>query len=353
MKRSVVLSVVVLVVLLAAGRASGHLCDNVWRQANKLIIKPEVTSLVIKDKATFKVYLQSNMDANPIAKNVRLVGTSEAFDIRVEPADGHRIKHGVRYTYEVTLSLKPAFRSGDHPIHFDAMVEDLTGKPRLMRSYTLGIAAKKGKTEVRLSEKAPIFAGEAPKIDGLLTEECWKNALLLQTTSNTQGGKSALRTIALLTSDGKDIYVAMSAAGEQPKSKVSPNPQDSVSVLFAPPAAKGKEAVRFKVTAAGDVVLYSVRGGRQIKMTKTAVAKTGLQAAVTKSETAWYAELRIPVTFLGVSRTIEGMKWRVNIVRENVENPVETSFWSGTSENYLKVQGFGDVAFSRWASCSV
>lgn len=75
---------ILFVVAVSARTAHAHLCDNVWRQADKLVFKPEVTQLVVKDKASFKIHVQSNMDRG-IAKNMRLVGKSEAFDVSVEP----------------------------------------------------------------------------------------------------------------------------------------------------------------------------------------------------------------------------------------------------------------------------
>ena len=335
MKRLIVVCAVLAVLLTASG-AFGHLCDNVWRQADKLVIKPEVTSLVIKDKARFKIYMQSNMD-RAIAKNVRLIGSSEAFDIGVEPAGGHNVKPGIRYTYEVALKLKPGFKSGDHLISFDAIVGD-----RLMRSYSLSMDAKKGKAQIRLSGKAPMFSGEAPVIDAKLIEDCWKNALLLQPTSNSQGKKPELRTIALLTSDGNSIYVSMSAAGKSLKSKVTPDPKDSLAVLLmAPGSVRG---YKFKVTAAGELIFTTLSGGGEKKLD---AARAGVRAAVSDSETAWYAELVIPVSALGIKGGVEGKKWRVNIIRENVKDPAEVSFWSGTPGDYLKSQGCGDVVFSR------
>ena len=269
MKRLIVVCAVLAVLLTASG-AFGHLCDNVWRQADKLVIKPEVTSLVIKDKATFKIYMQSNMD-RAIAKNVRLIGNSKAFDIEVEPTIGHNVKPGIRYTYEVTLKLKPDFKSGDHLISFDAIVGD-----RLMRSYPpLRMGAKKGKAQIRLSEKAPMFSGETPVIDGHLKEDCWKNALLLQPTSNSQGKKPELRTIALLTSDGNSIYVSMSAAGKSLKSKVTPDPKDSLAVLLmAPGSVRG---YKFKVTAAGELIFTTLSGEGEKKLD---AARAGVRAAV-------------------------------------------------------------------------
>ncbi len=169
-----------------------------------------------------------------------------------------------------------------------------------------------------------------------------KKALLLQPTCNTHGEKPSLRTIALVTSDGKDVYVSMSAGGERPASKVVPNPKDSLAVLIAPPGTS--KVYKFKVTAAGELIFTTLSGGGEKKLD---AARAGVRAAVSGSETAWYAELVIPVSALGIKGGVEGKKWRVNIIRENVKDPAEVSFWSGTPGDYLKSQGCGDVVFSR------
>ena len=63
--------------------AHAHLCDNVFRQADKLIVKPETYNLVVKDKTTFKIFLQNNMDRG--IADISLIAESPAFDFTIKP----------------------------------------------------------------------------------------------------------------------------------------------------------------------------------------------------------------------------------------------------------------------------
>jgi hypothetical protein len=61
------------IVFLFASFSYAHLCDNVFRQADKLIVKPENYNLLVKDKTTFKIFLQNNMDRAIAARIVAML----------------------------------------------------------------------------------------------------------------------------------------------------------------------------------------------------------------------------------------------------------------------------------------
>ena len=56
--------------------------DNVFRQADKLIVKPETYNLVVKDKTTFKIFLQNNMDRG--IADISLIAESPVFDFTIK-----------------------------------------------------------------------------------------------------------------------------------------------------------------------------------------------------------------------------------------------------------------------------
>ena len=82
-KRATVCFALLSALLLAAGSAEAHLCDNVFRQADKLIINPETQNIIVKDSCKFKIFLQNNMDRG-IAQ-IRMAANSRAFDISITP----------------------------------------------------------------------------------------------------------------------------------------------------------------------------------------------------------------------------------------------------------------------------
>lgn len=324
-------------VVLVASNADAHICDNIWRQADKLIIKPEVTDLVVKDKASFNIYLQSNMDRD-IAKNLRLVGRSKAFDVQVEPQQGHRIFPGKPYEYNVSLTLKRGVSSGEYPIHFDAIVGD-----RTLRSYTMESVRRESRTRTRQTQtamKVPVVSGAVPVIDGSLQDLCWKRAPRLRPKSNTDAVTPRLKSVALITGDEHNIYVCTGAVGGRESD--GGQSRDSVLLLLAPPGSD--DIYKFKVTADDGIAVVITRKGRDLVLD---AQELGVTYATKCSKKVWNAELRVPLAAVGAVGKLENEIWRINIVRENTQGRGETSFWTGTPQNYSTLEGLREIVFSR------
>ena len=79
-----------LLLALSAVPARAHLCDDVWRQHDQLIIKPDTTDLVVKDKAEFNLNMVNKMDRD-ISCRVKILGESPGFNVTVAPAEGHNV----------------------------------------------------------------------------------------------------------------------------------------------------------------------------------------------------------------------------------------------------------------------
>ena len=80
--------------------AYSHLCDNVFRQQDKLIVKPQNYNIVVKDEATFKIFLQNNMD-RAIAE-ISLLAESPAFEFTVTP-EKMSVPRNQRVFFSVTV----------------------------------------------------------------------------------------------------------------------------------------------------------------------------------------------------------------------------------------------------------
>ncbi|MFC1498819.1 hypothetical protein ACFLS1_10180 [Verrucomicrobiota bacterium] len=311
-------------VLFFMSKADAHICDNVWRQSDKLIVKPEITGLVVKDKASFKVYMQSNMDRG-IKDNVRLVGRSEAFDVKVSPSAGHRIKPGKKFEYDVSLALKPGVRSGEYSLRFDAVVGD-----RTMRSYTMD-SPKGKKWAVNEATKVPIISKGVPSIDGSSKDQCWKTASMMPPKSNVEGKVPKSKFIALLTSDQKNMYACINARGKTGQ-------KDSIQLLIAPPGSK--DIYKVVITADGNLSAFLAQDQLDAR-------KLGITSSVKASDKSWSGELKIPVSAFGSDAKLEGERWKMNVIRKNIQGSGETSFWTGTTQNYSKLEGLGEIIFSR------
>jgi len=318
------------IAFLFAAAAGGHICDNIFWQPDKLVIKPEVTGLILKDRGSFKMHVQNNMD-RPVTRYVRLVGRSEAFDVHVAPRRGYKLEKGERREYEVTLTVKGDVPSGEYPVHFDVM-----GGSFKMRSYTVA-SVRKGAAGVT---RAPVLAGAGPAIDGSVRDPCWTSALLLRPKSNTKGVAPSRRTTALVTADESNIYVCASAFGEE--GDRDGTEENSVSVLLSPPDSS--DVYAFRVEEDGDIYASVRRLG-----VKTALDSKLLKvrSAVQTWNHAWNAELCIPLGSVGAGGKLENRIWRLNIIRESGQGPAETSFWAGTPGTYATLEGLGEVVFSH------
>jgi len=324
--------------------ASCHICDNIFRQADKLVIKAEVSNLVLEKEASFKVYMQSNMKGS-IWGTVRLTGKSQAFNIDVYPAEGfYWITPGQRYEYTVNLKLKPGFSSGNYTVDFDAMVGD-----RKLRSYSMKMALE-DKTQGGSFLTAPVFSGDAPLIDGRLSEECWKDALQVQTTLNTRNDKPAYPAAVFFTGDSSTLYIAAAVRengrqnqhGNSSGSTTGPDkPGDSLMVLAAPP---GSQTVYcFEASRSGELMVSSVENGKRVVHDAD---MSSVRAAVIQSNRVWYVEMCIPLKSMGIDTGLPGETWRMNVVREYRNSQWETSFWSGSPDTYLRPEAFGELVFA-------
>ena len=116
---------------LLAGQVQAHLCDNVFRQADKLIVKPEMYNIVVKDKATFKIFLQNNMDRG--IADIRLIPDSPSFEFSVNPKQ-MSIPQNQRTFFEVTMTPKPAVKTGTYTVNFRLVGGN---NQRLFKSFSL------------------------------------------------------------------------------------------------------------------------------------------------------------------------------------------------------------------------
>lgn len=313
--------------------AEAHLCDNVYRQADKLIVKPESYNLIVRESTKFKVFLQNNMDRG-IAK-ISLIGESPAFDIKTTP-EKMAIPKGARVFFTVELTVRPGIKSGNYPLNFRLLGrKGLMGK-REFKSFSLG---------TQLTAPVPAIPSvsalsevEAPFIDGKLTESCWRKATILTDFSALNGEKAKPQTLALIISDKECIYFGFSCL----RSEITSLTEDErISIYLYPP---GEKAIYYLLTVypTGKVVTYRVKEG------VTMVWEPGIEKkiGVSKGREAWFVEVSLPFSALGVAPLEKGVQvWRMNFVRAR-RFKEEMSFWAGTSSNFQKPSGFGAVQFS-------
>lgn len=367
--------------------AYGHLCDNVWGQLDKLILKPEITSLVVKDQASFKVLMQSNMD-RAMATALRLVGESPAFDVTVDPEKGYgpNIDPGVRYEYTVTLKVKPGQRSGQYPLAF-RLVGTREGVLREVKTLQMGGAlgeqgAQRGSpaTEPASGAGTPIpaptepAAGQQPSataparksflihslvpaglpvMDGKLEERCWQGAMQCTGFVTEQDRLARWRTQVLMGAAPDSLYFGIGCQGGAGEAAGA---ADAVTVYLARPGAgeagagtvgageagarEGQVAVT--LDAKGKVTVKKLRGGEEQEIPGE---ESGVKGAVVTSQGAWFGELAVPAKLLGQQGFGTESRWLVNFVRSCQVAPAEVSFWQGKAGSFLESSAFAEFRF--------
>ncbi|HOL49725.1 MAG TPA: hypothetical protein PK165_02405 [bacterium] len=324
----------------------GHLCDNVFRQADKLIVKPETYNIVVKDKTTFKIFLQNNMDRG-IAE-IRLLAESPAFDFQIYP-EKMMIPKDQRVYFEVTMIPKPSTSSGNYPVTFR-----LVGGGRQFKSFSLDIAGDKKdsgeiKKEKQETRQAPATktqsilpvrrANQSPKIDGRIVEECWKNAGVAGNFCLFNQGKPVYQTVGLLAYDTEAMYLAFYCREGTPE-KISD--KDKIEIQISPDQT-GKSY--YSITLTGDEKIFCKRTG--FNGESQTVSINGLRYAISRGVTAWMVEIAIPFSSIGAKAPEIGNIWALRIIRTKATQSPEESFWAVDASSYHQEKGFGQVVFAQ------
>lgn len=320
---------------LTAFPARAHLCDDVWRQVDKLVLKPDVTNLVVKDKAEFDVHMQHNMDRG-IACYVKLLGECPAFDIQITPEAGHpNVMPGKRYIYHVTLTTKPGQTSGNYPITFRVM-GTYNNKPREFTSTTFSLGGASAPAAAPAEAKAnavPAVGSATLAIDGNPNEPCWRK--IAEKFQTGPGNEPQKGTAVRACCDGRNLYLSFVCRGVVPENRGA---DDSVTVLLARPGQTDR-AIQVTLTSTGAA---TAQERRQDRMTPLANAK--VQAAAMRMQGVWFGEMAIPASLLGFERIEKDQTWLVNLVRESKVEPAETSFWVGKADTYQNAERFAELS---------
>lgn len=326
-----------------------HLCDNVFRQEDKLIVKPEIYNIVVKDRATFKVFLQNNMDRG-IAE-ISLIAESPAFDFQIYPQK-MSIPKNQRVYFEVTMIPKSHATSGNYSVTFR-----LVGGGRQFKSFSLDVAGtaqpqiqeKPKPPEDRPVESRPVQKKESgllsikkmaqpPKIDGRIIEECWKNAVVAGNFALKGQGKPVYQTVGLFGCDSNFLYLGFYCRDNEPD-KISD--RDRLEIQISPDIS-GK--TYYSITLSGDGKA-SFRKISSIGSVQNLSAEE-LVYAIYKGVNAWMIEIRIPFSSIGATAPSPGDIWNLRMVRTKATSYQEESYWAVDSSASHQEKGFGQICFS-------
>jgi hypothetical protein len=326
-----------------------HLCDNVYRQADKVIIKPEFTNLIIKDEATFKVFVQNNMDRG--VESAGLEAESEAFDATVEPHAMELPKaksERDRVFFTVKIKLKPGFTSGSYKINFRLVGRPETGVGREIARYTAdpGALSRIPPAPSTVTVKA-VKAG--PVVDGKLDDAAWREAGSFTGFRLEDGTPARNQTTGLLVRDRDTLYLGLALSDEAVDrvektiagGTTTDEETDRVYLLLNP---SPDVFFRLEVDCRGQATLFKV--GLAAKPVKAAVRAATRADAAAKT---WFLEAALPLKAVGGLKP--GASWKVNVVRfrNHDRNGECGSSWAGLPSLGELPANLGTVRFTAAA----
>ena len=151
------------------------------------------------------------------------------------------------------------------------------------------------------------------------------------------------QTLTRLLCDRKYLYAAFTCDHPDPSNlrtaaakgnNFSLYTDDSVE-LFLDPANKRLDYFHILVNAAGVCGYASTKGKWACR---------GMKIKVTRSETAWHAEIALPLSALGV-KARRNMKWGVNFCRNLSAPRHQASSWAWSGADFHRPVRFGIITF--------
>jgi len=345
--RFLLLAFTLLIIATFTPPLDAHLCDNVFRQADKLIIKPENYNLVVRDRLTFKIYLQNNMDRG-IAE-ISLLAESPNFNFTITPGR-MSIPKDQRAYFEVTMVPKAGTRSGTYPVNFR-----LVGGGREFKRFSLSMSGQGGggasnrpsgspatrpsTTPGRPAAPSPVAvsslllvnrAASVPRLDGQTSDPCWRSAAVASNFSSPRGGKAVHQTVALLCFDNTCLYLAVYCRDDQPQSLGA---RDRVTIKLS---EGGATTYCITLPASGAPAFSRLAGGAAGPW-----SPAGFQSSIARQANGWTAECALPWSDLGAAPPKKRRVWNLRIERTKATGSGEKSYWAADALGYNRETGLG------------
>ena len=115
------------VCLLSLG-AWGHLCNNIYRTPDRIIVKPEKQITTVDQSDRFRVFVQNNYPTK--VTNLRLGGQiGDGIQVTVEPVAFAELKAGERVSFTLTLTVPPGTARGQRTLRLAVAANETGFRP--------------------------------------------------------------------------------------------------------------------------------------------------------------------------------------------------------------------------------
>lgn len=117
------------VLMLCGLAASGHLCNNVYRTPDRLIVKPEKQVANLDQNDEFRVFVQNNYHVYVNNLSLRADLDGGGVDVKVTPERMRPIKAGERVSFMVKLTAQPGAVKGERALKFGLTADNIGYRP--------------------------------------------------------------------------------------------------------------------------------------------------------------------------------------------------------------------------------
>ena len=185
----------------------------------------------------------------------------------------------------------------------------------------------------------------APKIDGDLSDACWKDTEITGDWTNVETGKTVTpKPSVFVYYDEANLYVAFFNPESDIKAVVADAVERDGSVwrddsneIFLDPTAKREDYYHFIVNTKG-VILDGKTQDRDWNSQVT--------VAVKRTKDAWSLEVAIPLKDLEVTGSPKGQTWAANFCRNRMtRGEPEYQAWADTGESFHNPKAFKNLTF--------
>ncbi|MBI5834957.1 MAG: HEAT repeat domain-containing protein [Armatimonadetes bacterium] len=117
--------IVLAVVVVWAVSASAHLCNNIYRTPDRIIVKPEQQVVTLDKEDTFRVFVQNNYHTYVHKLILTASVDTEGVNCTVEPKQFDQLKAGERVSFQVKVAAGAAVPKGNHPVKFRVSAQEV------------------------------------------------------------------------------------------------------------------------------------------------------------------------------------------------------------------------------------
>ncbi|MFQ6099208.1 MAG: HEAT repeat domain-containing protein [Armatimonadota bacterium] len=116
-------------VSLLATVASAHLCNNIYRTPDRIIVKPEKDVTSIEKTDEFRVFVKNNYPT--VIDDVRLTATSPdgALEVSVQPRAFSRMHPAEKAAFTLKVTVKPGAPPGKHTLQIGISAKQVGFRP--------------------------------------------------------------------------------------------------------------------------------------------------------------------------------------------------------------------------------